>query len=213
MKFRIHVIALSLFCSLCFGPSIADVARKLTRPPPRNIETAVFAGGCFWSMQKAFDHVEGVSATRAGFIGGHLRNPTYQDVTTETTGHVEAVEVKFDPAQVSYATLLNTFWHNTDPTNPRGVICDFAPSYHTGIYTYNQNQMAQATASKTQIQAQLRKTIVTQIVDATRLPLPFYPADSYHQHYWRTHAFEYERYSMGCGRPAALRRLWGNAHQ
>ena len=172
-------------------------------------ETAVFAGGCFWSMQKAFDHVPGITSTRAGFMGGHLKNPKYDEVTGERTGHLEAVEVVFDPAKVSYNTLLDTFWHHTDPTDPEGVICDKAPSYHTAIFTFNDGQFNAATASKANVQAFLKQTVVTQIIKASSVPLPFYPAEAYHQHYWQTHANAYEAYAFGCGRSSALHRLWG----
>lgn len=193
---RLFLIALA---ALCVGTP-AFAAQK---------ETAVFAGGCFWSMQKAFDHVKGVTSTRAGFMGGNVKNPSYRDVTGEQTGHLEAVEVVFDPAKVSYNTLLDTFWHHTDPTDPRGVICDRAPSYHTAIFTFNDGQFNAATASKSGVQAYLKKTVVTQIIKASNVALPFYPAEAYHQHYWRTHSLEYEDYALRCGRSKALKALWG----
>ncbi len=172
-------------------------------------ETAVFAGGCFWSMQKAFDHVQGVISTRAGFMGGHTKNPSYEEVTGEGTGHLEAVEVVFDPAKVSYNTLVDTYWHHTDPTDPAGVICDKAPSYHTAIFTFNDGQFNTATASKANVQNFLHKTVVTQVIKASSVALPFYPAEAYHQHYWQTHSFQYDSYALGCGRSKALHALWG----
>ena len=171
--------------------------------------TAVFAGGCFWSMQKAFDHVAGVVQTRAGFMGGHVKNPSYGDVTQENTGHLEAVEVVYDPTKVSYNQLLDAFWHHTDPTNPDGVICDLAPSYHTAIFTYSDAQYDAANASKAAVQTFLKKPVVTQVIKASSVALPFYAAEDYHQHYWQTHALAYESYSLGCGRSAALHKLWG----
>ncbi|MDI7776093.1 peptide-methionine (S)-S-oxide reductase MsrA [Asticcacaulis sp. EMRT-3] len=173
-------------------------------------QVAVFAGGCFWSMQKAFDHVAGVTNTRAGFMGGHVKNPTYEEVVTETTGHVEAVEVTYDPDKVTYQQLLDTFWHHTDPTNPDGVICDFGSSYRTAIFTYNNDQYKQAVASKAAVGQQLNKPIATLIVKSTATGLPFYPASDYHQHFWKTHAAHYEAYYQGCGRGPALHKLWGN---
>jgi len=173
-------------------------------------ETAVFAGGCFWSIQKAFDHVKGITSTRAGFMGGNVKNPSYRDVTGEGTGHLEAVEVVFDPDKVSYNTLLDTFWHHTDPTDPNGVICDKAPSYRTAIFTFNDGQFAAATASKAGVQTFLKKTVVTQVIKASTVALPFYPAEAYHQHYWRTHSVQYEAYALGCGRSKALHKLWGS---
>lgn len=172
-------------------------------------ETAVFAGGCFWSMQKAFDHVTGVVSTRAGFMGGHVRNPSYEDVTGEGTGHLEAVEVVFDPGKVSYNQLLDAYWHHTDPTDPRGVICDLAPSYHTAIFTFSDAQFKAAQASKAGVQTFLKKPVVTQIIKVSTVALPFYPASDYHQHYWRTHQIAYDSYAYGCGRSSALHKLWG----
>lgn len=173
-------------------------------------QVAVFAGGCFWSMQKAFDHVPGVVKTRAGFMGGHVKNPTYEDVVTETTGHVESVEVTYDPAKVSYAQLLDTFWHHTDPTDPNGVICDMGPSYRTAIFTFSDDQYRQAAAAKQAVAQQLHKPVVTLIVKSTATGLPFYPASDYHQHFWQTHADHYNAYYLGCGRGPALHRLWGD---
>jgi len=172
-------------------------------------QVAVFAGGCFWSMQKAFDHVPGVVKTRAGFMGGHVKNPTYEQVVTETTGHVESVEVTYDPARVSYDQLLDAFWRHTDPTDPNGVICDFGPSYRTAIFTYNDDQYARAVASKQAAARQLHKPVVTLIVKSTATGLPFYPASDYHQHFWQTHAAHYDAYYQGCGRGPALHKLWG----
>lgn len=174
-----------------------------------NADTAVFAGGCFWSMQKAFDHVAGVTNTRAGFMGGSVKNPTYEQVGEEQTGHVEAVEVTYDPAKVTYQQLLDTYWHHTDPTNPDGVICDLAPSYHTAIFTYSDAQYAAANASKAAVGQQLNKPIYTLIVKSTGTGLPFYPAEDYHQHYWKTHSVQYDAYALGCGRSAALHKIWG----
>ena len=189
------------------GLSVSVMAASAMAAPQR--ETAVFAGGCFWSMQKAFDHVQGIISTRAGFMGGTVKNPSYEDVTGEGTGHLEAVEVVFDPSKVSYDTLLDTYWHHTDPTNPDGVICDLAPSYHTAIFTFSDAQFNAATASKAQVQAFLKKPVVTQVIKASSVALPFYPAEAYHQHYWKTNSFSYEAYALGCGRSAALHRLWG----
>jgi peptide-methionine (S)-S-oxide reductase len=192
--FTLTAVALS---AAAFAASAAD-------------QVAVFAGGCFWSMQKAFDHVPGVVKTRAGFMGGHVKNPTYEDVVTETTGHVESVEVTYDPAKVSYDQLLQTFWHHTDPTNPNGVICDFGSSYRTAIFTYNDDQYAKAVASKQAVGQQLHKPIATLIVKSTATGLPFYPASDFHQHYWQTHAANYDAYYLGCGRGPALHKLWGS---
>jgi peptide-methionine (S)-S-oxide reductase len=173
-------------------------------------EVAVFAGGCFWSTQKAFDQTPGVTNTRAGFMGGKVRNPGYQDVVRGGTGHAEAVEVTFDPKKVSYQTLLDTYWHSTDPTTANRVICDRGEQYRTVIFTFNDGQYQAATASKAAVTKQLGKPVVTQVVRASQTPLPFYPAEDYHQHYWRTHKAQYDGYYIGCGRGPALKKLWGD---
>lgn len=170
---------------------------------------AIFAGGCFWSTQKAFDHVNGVVSTRAGYYGGHLKNPSYSDVTSETSGHVEAVEVVYDPTKVTYQKLLNAFWVHTDPTNPNGVICDFAPSYQTAIFTFDEDQNKIAIASRLEIAGYLKKKIYTKIIPVSSVKLPFYAAEDYHQHYWKTHAWGYGSYYTGCGREGFLKKLWG----
>ncbi len=172
-------------------------------------ETAVFAGGCFWSMQKVFDHVPGVVDTQAGFMGGHVKNPSYQDVTTETTGHLEAVKVTFDPSKITYQQLLDQYWHHIDPTDPNGQICDYGPSYHTAVFTYNDAQFAAANASKTAVANTLHKTVATDVIKASSEPLPFYPAEAYHQHYATTHAINYQAYFVGCGRGPKLHAIWG----
>ncbi len=194
-----------IFLGLAVALGLSGVACAAN--PARQV--AVFAGGCFWSMQKAFDHVAGVTQTRAGFMGGHVKNPSYEDVTGEGTGHLEAVEVVYDPTKVSYNQLLDAYWHHTDPTNPDGVICDLAPSYHTAIFTYSDTQYNAANASKAQVQAFLKKPVVTQVIKASSVALPFYPAEAYHQHYWQTHSISYDAYALGCGRSAALHALWG----
>lgn len=177
--------------------------------PAAQAETAVFAGGCFWSTQKAFDQVPGVTSTRAGFYGGTVKNPAYMDVVRGNTGHLEAVEVVFDPKKVTYASLLYAYWKHTDPTDPNGVICDKGPGYRTAIFTFNDGQYQAATSSKAKVQALLKKTVVTKIIKSSDVKLPFYPAEDYHQHYWRTHKADYDRYHRGCGREKALKALWG----
>lgn len=177
--------------------------------PAAQAEKAIFAGGCFWSTQKAFDQVPGVTSTRAGFYGGTVKNPDYMQVVRGNTGHVESVEVTYDPKKVSYSTLLDAYWKHTDPTDPNGVICDKGPGYRTAIFATSAAQFDTATASKAGIQAYLKKTVVTKVVKASTVALPFYAAEDYHQHYWRTHKSEYDRYHLGCGRAKALKKLWG----
>ncbi|HET7233748.1 MAG TPA: peptide-methionine (S)-S-oxide reductase MsrA [Longimicrobium sp.] len=170
-------------------------------------DTAVFAGGCFWSMEKAFEHVPGVIEAVSGFSGGTVANPSYDDVGTHQTGHAEAVRVVYDPARVTYARLLDVYWHNTDPISTNGQFCDHGPQYRTIVFTRGAEQRRLAEASKVQVQAHFTRPVTTRIQDAA----PFYPAEAYHQSFAETHAAHYNAYRVGCGRDRRLRELWGDA--
>lgn len=170
-------------------------------------DTAVFAGGCFWSMEKAFEHVPGVIEAVSGFSGGTVANPSYEDVGTRQTGHAEAVRVVFDPARVSYERLLDVYWHNTDPISTNGQFCDHGPQYRTIVFVRGAEQRRLAEASKVKVQEHFTRPVTTQIQDA----MPFYAAEAYHQNFAETHAAHYNAYRIGCGRDARLRELWGDA--
>ena len=180
-------------------PSVASAEKQVV----------IFAGGCFWSMQKAFDGFQGVVSTRAGFMGGHVKNPSYEDVVTETTGHLEAVEVTFDTDKVSFNKLVYHYWHNIDPFTLEGQFCDFAPSYHTAIFTTNTSQFTEANLTKAAIATQKKHPVMTLVLKAETQTLPFYPASSFHQHYAKTHALDYGAYALGCGRHDKLNQIWG----
>jgi len=186
--------------------------RKLFAASPgvgRDRAKAVFAGGCFWCVEQAFDEVEGVVETTSGFTGGHLVDPTYEEVTTGRTGHYEAVEVTYDPKVVSYEELLGVFWHNVDPTDAGGQFCDRGPSYRTAIFVRDDAQRARAEASKRGLERARDFELVTPILAAG----PFYPAEEYHQDYHRKNPVRYKFYKWNCGRPARLEALWGqDAH-
>lgn len=176
--------------------------------------TAIFAGGCFWSVESDFDHAPGVLATTSGYIGGHVENPTYQQVITETTGHREAVLVEYDPAVTDYATLLDTFFHLIDPLETRGQFCDFGESYTTAIYVGSEAERALAEAEKAETAAELGAPVATLIATATT----FYPAEDYHQNFWQgterltnglTRAEHYARYRSGCGKNVQVEAIWG----
>jgi len=167
--------------------------------------TAIFAGGCFWSVESNFDSVPGVTGTVSGFIGGWTENPTYNDVTYGDTGHREAVLVTYDPEVVSYEQLLMTFWMTIDPTDAGGQFCDRGSSYRTGLFPVEEGQAEAAAASRDQIAARTGYTIVTEIIEGQT----FYPAEDYHQDFHINNPQRYEAYRVGCGRDAVIARLWG----
>ncbi len=175
--------------------------------PGKRTAVAVFAGGCFWCMEPPFDKLPGVKTTISGYIGGRVTNPTYEQVSAGGTGHAEAVQVTYDPAKVSYATLLEVFWRNIDPVAVDRQFCDTGDQYRSAIFTTGAEQQRLAQASKQRWQASGRFTqpIATQVVAATR----FYPAESYHQDYYLRNPVRYKFYRTGCGRDKRLQQLWG----
>jgi peptide-methionine (S)-S-oxide reductase len=177
-------------------------------PPAATSSVATFAGGCFWSMQKAFDGVPGVVAVTAGYAGGTTADPTYEEVETGATGHAESVEVTFDPARISYERLLDVYWHHIDPLTPNAAFCDHGPQYRSIIFYHNPAQQRAAEASKRALDRSHRFTtpVVTAVQPATR----FYPAEEYHQQFYRKHPARYEAYRIGCGRDERTRQLWGD---
>jgi peptide-methionine (S)-S-oxide reductase len=169
---------------------------------------AIFAGGCFWCMEEPFDVLPGVLATTSGYIGGQTKNPTYQAISTGTTGHAEAVQVEYDPAKVSYEKLLEVFWRNIDPTVKNRQFCDVGTQYRTGIFYIGEDQKRVALASKAALEKSkpFKAEIVTEITAAGE----FFPAESYHQNYYQTNPVRYKFYRNGCGRDARLKELWGD---
>ncbi len=167
---------------------------------------AVFAGGCFWSVELLFDKVDGVVSTVSGFTGGTKKNPTYDEVVTGTTGHAEAVQVTYDPKKVSYEKLLDVFWHNIDPLTPNGQFCDFGNQYRTAIFYNDETQKRLAGKSQKALQSRFKQLIVTEIVAASQ----FYPAEDYHQDFHLRNPVRYELYRAGCGRDRRLEEIWGS---
>lgn len=195
-------VLFTLTAIFCGAPALAQSAR----PAPSAVrDTALFAGGCFWSMQKAFDHVSGVVATTAGYAGGKTPNPTYEQVESQTTGHAESVQVIYDPAAVSYDKLVTSYWHSIDPTDAGGTFCDRGPQYRSVIFVRDTMQQRVAQASKAALAHRFSKPIATQIV-ASKV---FYPAEEYHQEYYKKNPIRYALYRQGCGRDADLQRVWG----
>jgi peptide-methionine (S)-S-oxide reductase len=170
-------------------------------------EKATFAGGCFWCVEADFDKVPGVLATTSGYIGGTVANPTYNQVAAKKTGHAEAVEITYDPAQVSYAQLLEKFWRSIDPTTVDRQFCDVGSPYRSAIFTHGPAQMAAAQASLRALEKTkpFKEAIVTTILPAST----FYPAEDYHQDYYKKNPLRYQYYRKSCGRDARLEQLWG----
>ena len=169
------------------------------------LATAVFAGGCFWSMQHDMEPIPGVVSTEVGYSGGHLANPRYEDVTTETTGHYESIKVTYDPAKISYPQLLAKYLRTTDPTDDGGAFCDRGPSYRPVIFVADAEERKAAEGAIVMAQPLLKKKIVTQVLALG----PFYPAEGYHQEYAKKNPVQYGIYRQGCGKDRVIKALWG----
>jgi peptide-methionine (S)-S-oxide reductase len=167
-------------------------------------DTAIFAGGCFWCMQAAFSELPGVTKVTSGFTGGHVENPTYEQVSAGDTGHVEAIKVDYDPAKVSYDKLLEWFWDNVDPTDPYGQFCDKGSQYAAGIFYMND---AQKDAAEKSFAVKQKKFGDTKLSASIRKAGPFYPAEDYHQDYYKKNPINYMMYKHGCGRTQRLEEL------
>jgi peptide-methionine (S)-S-oxide reductase len=188
---------------LAAGPALAQGS------PATPLAKATFAGGCFWCVEADFDKVPGVVSTTSGYIGGTVANPTYQQVTTKTTGHAEAVEIGFDPTKVSYEQLLAIYWRSIDPTTRDRQFCDAGSPYRTAIFTHGPAQQAAALASLAALDKS--KPFKEPIVTTVEAAGTFYAAEDYHQDYHRKNPLRYKYYRNGCGRDARLQQLWGSA--
>lgn len=171
-------------------------------------QLATFAGGCFWCMVKPFDELPGIVSVISGYTGGHTENPTYNEVSTETTGHAEAVQITFQPDLFSYERLLEIYWQQIDPTDKGGQFLDRGNSYRTAIFVHNEDQRVKAEASKSALKAsgRFKSTIITEIVPAGQ----FYPAEDEHQHYYKTHIRHYKLYRDSSGRDEFALSHWNN---
>jgi peptide-methionine (S)-S-oxide reductase len=174
---------------------------------PGGTAKATFAGGCFWCMEPPYDKLPGVLATVSGYMGGKTRNPTYEQVSSGTTGHTEVVQVEYDPTRVSYEKLLEVFWRNIDPTQRDGQFCDHGSQYRTAIFYHNDEQKRLAEASRAALvkSKPFKGEIVTEITAAPE----FYRAEEYHQDFYKKSPTRYKLYRTGCGRDARLQALWG----
>ena len=186
--------------------SMAHAATTVKVPPGHAVAT--FAGGCFWCMEPPYDKIPGVDATISGYTGGRVTNPSYEQVSSGSTGHAEAVQVVYDPKKVTYEQLLDIFWHNIDPTVKDRQFCDGGSQYRSAIFYHDEAQRKAAEASKAALEKSkpFKEPIVTQIVMAG----PFYPAEDYHQDYYTKNPVRYNLYRSGCGRDARLKQLWGD---
>jgi len=197
-------ILLASFAALALLAAAPAAAQAPSKPATAK---ATFAGGCFWCVEEFFDNVPGVISTISGFMGGTVKNPSYEQVVTGRTGHAEAVQVEYDPAKVSYARLLEVYWRNVDPTQKDGQFCDHGPHYRTAIFYHDdeQKRLAEASCLALSKNKPFKGEIVTEITKAGA----FYAAEDYHQDFHRKSATRYKFYKSGCGRDARLQQLWG----
>lgn len=172
---------------------------------PEGAGQAIFASGCFWCTEADFEKLDGVIEAVSGYTGGETANPSYEDVTYGETGHVEAVRVVYDPAEISYSSLLDHYWRNVDPFDATGQFCDRGDSYRPFIFPVNAGQMEAARASLQQVQTRFGREIAVEIEQAG----DFWPAEAYHQDYADKNPIRYQRYRFGCGRDQRLREIWG----
>ena len=181
----------------------AFAAESSTQEANPALEKAIFAGGCFWCMEAAFDKIDGVVSTTSGYTGGQKENPTYREVSSGETGHSEAVEVAYDPQKVSYEQLLAAFWRNIDPTVKDRQFCDVGNQYRTAIYYHSDAQKQLAERSKQEVEKRLG-TVQTEIVQASA----FYTAEEYHQDFYKKNPERYQAYREGCGQDERLKEVW-----
>lgn len=190
MRFLLTVLCMTFFTQ----PTLATT----------KTETAILAAGCFWCIEPPFDNAEGVLKTTVGYTGGHIKNPTYDDVTSKKSGHYEVIEVVFDPAIISYEKILDIFWHNIDPTDAGGQFYDRGQSYQTAIFVSGDAQQKIAEASLAATAKAIGKPIATKILPAAT----FYAAEEYHQEYYKKNKLHYNAYKIGSGREGKIRKLW-----
>jgi peptide-methionine (S)-S-oxide reductase len=205
MRFQILAVALPAVLALAVGLVFAEAPHESGVSP--RLENATFAGGCFWCMEHPFDELEGVVSVTPGYTGGHKKNPTYEEVSSGTTGHAESVQIVYDPAKIAYTKLLDVFWHNIDPTLQNQQFCDTGTQYRTAIFFHNEEQKRLADESKRVLEksGRFKGPIYTEIVPASQ----FYPAEEYHQHYYKKNPIRYKFYRYNCGRDQRLKEIWG----
>lgn len=182
-------------------PAVAESAAE-----PK-IETAILAGGCFWCIESDFEKLDGVSDVISGYIGGHVNNPTYKQVSGGRSGHIESVKVSYDANKLNYTEILDYFWHHVDPTRNDGQFCDRGPQYRPAIFYQNENQHKLAIASEKHIEGSkpFKEGLKVELIQASE----FYPAEEYHQDYYKKNPIRYKLYRFNCGRDSRVNELWG----
>jgi peptide-methionine (S)-S-oxide reductase len=207
---KLWILLLVLVAGVAVAGVIADRSgRQASSAPKAPGQTfAIFAGGCFWCTESDFDHIPGVLSTTSGYAGGRVANPTYQQVSAGGTGHIEAVRVAYDLRRVSYAALVDRFFRTIDPLDGGGQFCDRGDQYRSAIFVRTPEERRIAEAAKARVQRQLGRPIATLVLPARN----FYPAEAYHQNYYRENPVRYRFYRWNCGREARLRAVWGQAH-
>jgi len=193
----------TLAIALALGLSTAAIAQTPAGPRP---QTAIFAGGCFWSTEAGMEAVPGVISAVSGYTGGKEQNPTYDEVSSHRTGHVEAVRVTYDPAKISYRRLVDSFFRTIDPTDAGGAFCDRGPTYRTVVFVSGPEQRAAAQASIAALEAGPFKG--KKVATPIRAAQTFWPAEAYHQDYAKRNKAHYTAYKIGCRREAALKAAW-----
>ena len=206
-----RVALATLIVSSLVATHASGASAPATRPasaPAAALARATFAGGCFWCVETAFEGLPGVTSVISGYTDGATQNPTYEEVSAGRTGHAESVQITYDPRRIGYAALLDIFWHNIDPTQSNGQFCDHGSQYRSGIFYHDTTQKRLAEASKRRLETtpqRFKGPIVTRILAATR----FWPAEVYHQDFYRKDPVRYRSYREGCGRDRRLQELWG----
>ena len=200
---------LLLLASLALSAPLAAAApASASKPAPSaQLKKATFAGGCFWCMEPPYEKLPGVVSVTSGYTGGKKANPTYEEVSAGGTGHAEAVQILYDPRKISYQQLLEVFWRNIDPTVKDRQFCDVGNQYRSGIFYHDEEQRRLALESKKRIEQtkRFREPVVTEVVAATQ----FFPAEEYHQDYYKKNPIKYKFYRTNCGRDRRLKELWG----
>ena len=204
------VAVLMLIATLVAAGAVraADSSSQKGGAPASQLQKATFAGGCFWCMEHPFDELPGVVSVTSGYTGGQKKNPTYQEVSAGGTGHAESVQVVYDPAKISYDKLLERYWHNVDPTVKDRQLCDTGHQYRSAIFYHNEEQRRLAVQSKQALEKgnHFKGPVLTEVVPASE----FYPAEEYHQHYYKKNPVRYHYYRSACGRDKRLKELWGD---